>query len=139
MEYQCPVCGYAKLEDPPCDQEICPSCGTQFGYHDLNKSHASLRLQWVRNKMQWHSRAFRKPHNWSPVAQLKAAHLLGDEEIQAAWIAKLLRVSGASHTATTRGKYKKRDFSIVNSEVQPLHIVGVSFPVGNFSGSIMTL
>src|ERR1700722_1795355 len=46
MGHNCPVCGYAKLAEPPYDKtgcasfEICPSCGIEFGYHDASKSHA---------------------------------------------------------------------------------------------------
>ena len=37
--HTCPVCGYAGLDDPPWQggapsDEICPSCGTHFGYDD---------------------------------------------------------------------------------------------------------
>jgi hypothetical protein len=52
MGHNCPVCGYAKLAEPPYDKtgcasfEICPSCGTEFGYHDASKSHAEPRRLW---------------------------------------------------------------------------------------------
>ena len=41
--YTCPVCAYAALIYPPEDFTICPSCGTDFGYHDSNKTNAELR------------------------------------------------------------------------------------------------
>jgi len=53
MAHTCPVCGFAELTQPPYDStgcasfEICPSCGTEFGYHDANKSHEELRRRWL--------------------------------------------------------------------------------------------
>ena len=38
----CPVCGY-QMEDPPKDNNICPSCGTEFGLHDVNATLSDLR------------------------------------------------------------------------------------------------
>ena len=37
--YPCPVCGFPDLHEPPwqgnaASDEICPSCGTHFGYDD---------------------------------------------------------------------------------------------------------
>jgi predicted RNA-binding Zn-ribbon protein involved in translation (DUF1610 family) len=38
--YTCPVCGFQGLSEPAYDEhyctffEICPSCGTEFGYDD---------------------------------------------------------------------------------------------------------
>lgn len=43
MGYDCPVCGYPDLEEPPYNEEgygsfeICPNCGFQFGYDDGGK------------------------------------------------------------------------------------------------------
>lgn len=47
--YTCPVCDYDKLRENPSDQlyEICPQCGTEFGYDDFNTSHAELRQRWI--------------------------------------------------------------------------------------------
>lgn len=45
--YLCPVCGYG-MEDPPSDFNICPCCGTEFGYHDANTSTNTLRAAWLR-------------------------------------------------------------------------------------------
>jgi predicted RNA-binding Zn-ribbon protein involved in translation (DUF1610 family) len=72
----CPVCGYAGLEEAAYDEqncasfEICPSCGTEFGYQDATRSHADLRSAWVQNGMRWASRSVGAPPNWDPVAQL---------------------------------------------------------------------
>jgi hypothetical protein len=93
MEYTCPVCGYDQLEDPAMEDEICPSCGTQFGYHDFNKSHQQLRLLWIRKGMQWHSRVDEKPLEWNPHNQLRCADFLGRQEI-----AELERIGYFSET-----------------------------------------
>ena len=80
MEYTCPVCGYDKLEDPPTDDEICPSCGTQFGYHDFNSSHSQLRERWFSRNMKWHSKVDAPPLNWNPFLQLRKAGLISKTE-----------------------------------------------------------
>lgn len=71
MEYTCPVCGYDKLEDPPSHHEICPSCGTQFGYHDFTKTHAELRAVWIAHGLRWHSKVDTPPPYWNPFEQLE--------------------------------------------------------------------
>jgi hypothetical protein len=54
--YTCPVCYYDKLDDPPDHSfEICPSCGTEFGYTDFNTSHEQLRNEWVAGGKKWWS------------------------------------------------------------------------------------
>jgi len=44
--FSCPVCGYNDPALPPFGEEwrdeICPSCGSQFGYDDANTSHEDL-------------------------------------------------------------------------------------------------
>lgn len=47
--FTCPVCGYDKLDkDPaPLSYEICPHCGTEFGYDDAFCTHAELRERWL--------------------------------------------------------------------------------------------
>lgn len=64
MPYTCPVCGYPKLSYPPEDYEICPSCGTEFEYHDARRSHEALTAIWMSAGMTWHSRVIPKPDNW---------------------------------------------------------------------------
>ncbi len=68
--YICPVCGYDQLEDPPRDYNICESCGTEFGYHDANISHAELRRRWIVEGALWHDRRIPPPSHWDPVTQL---------------------------------------------------------------------
>jgi hypothetical protein len=70
MTYTCPVCGYQNLPFPPLDYEICPSCGTEFEYHDARRTHAELRRMWVREGALWHSRVIPKPWRWDPFLQL---------------------------------------------------------------------
>jgi hypothetical protein len=48
MKFICPVCDWPNLrEKPDCSFEICPQCGTEFGYDDAGASHADLRAEWV--------------------------------------------------------------------------------------------
>ena len=81
MDYSCPVCGFAGLEEPHRDKygepsfEICPSCGTEFGYHDAKRSHDELREEWVRNGARWHGH-HGAPPGWDPIKQLTAAGLI---------------------------------------------------------------
>src|SRR5262245_54080636 len=72
MKHLCPVCGYG-LTEPAEDFNICPSCGTEFGYHDATVSHRTLRHQWLRRGAPWASRAIRPPAGWNPVQQLLSA------------------------------------------------------------------
>ena len=60
--YVCPVCDYPGLLEPAWvddvgSQEICPRCGTQFGYDDAaggDSERRALRHQELR--AQWESR-----------------------------------------------------------------------------------
>ncbi|HEX5416427.1 MAG TPA: hypothetical protein VFZ25_12230 [Chloroflexota bacterium] len=60
-EYVCPVCGYPGLNTPAWDeddqagsQEICPSCGIQFGYDDAAGGSRELRRK---IHAEWRQRA----------------------------------------------------------------------------------
>src|ERR1017187_7696142 len=68
--YLCSVCGYDRLEDPPKNFTICPSCGTEFGYDDAFASHAELRAKWLRNGAQWWSTVDPKPEHWDQQQQV---------------------------------------------------------------------
>ena len=96
--YTCPVCGYNHLEDPPMDDEICPSCGTQFGYHDHKKTHQQLRLLWIKKRAPWHSKVDTKPVNWNPIRQLRVEGFLGQQEVVELQKAGLLRLQENSKT-----------------------------------------
>lgn len=69
MKYVCPVCGYPNLESEPANHEICPSCGTQFGYDDYLRSYESLRNEWFAKGAKWFLEGY-KPKNWNPYLQL---------------------------------------------------------------------
>lgn len=84
----CPVCGYdLKFEawkgGLPSD-EICVSCGNQFGYddairfngreEDISLRYNLLRQKWIDSGMNWRfpgDKFDRKPLDWNPVEQLK--------------------------------------------------------------------
>lgn len=71
MSYSCPVCKYRGLEYPPANHNICPCCGTEFGYDDNRKSHAELRRQWIMGGAHWFDGV--PPVNWDPNMQLYRA------------------------------------------------------------------
>ncbi len=83
--YLCPVCGYPDLAEPPWDNDspsddICPSCGTQFGYHDAIRGgagkrqelHRRLREAWRSAGCPWSSYGRPPPAEWNPQEQLQA-------------------------------------------------------------------
>jgi hypothetical protein len=74
--FDCPVCGYPNLQELPEDSfEICPSCGTEFGYQDATSSHAELRRRWMKRGAQWHSRSVQRPQDWDAKRQVMKAGL----------------------------------------------------------------
>lgn len=80
----CPVCGYdlgfpAWSDGSPSD-EICPSCGIQFGYDDAiglrepegqSAVYARWRGRWLAWGAPWSSRGQAPPVHWDPVRQLQ--------------------------------------------------------------------
>lgn len=68
--YQCPVCGYNKMEEPPKSWYICPCCGTEFENEDDGLSHPDLRARWVNQGVPWFSSAIKQPKNWNGYQQL---------------------------------------------------------------------
>jgi Cysteine-rich CPCC len=72
MKYTCPVCGYPDLDEKPINHEICPSCGTQFGYDDYLRPHADLRQEWLDSGANWFLTGF-EPYRWNPYRQLQNA------------------------------------------------------------------
>jgi hypothetical protein len=85
VRYTCPVCGYLNLTEPPWDDgspsdEICPSCGMQFGYDDAAGADAgkrqaiylSRREAWRAAGYPWFSRSRQPPAGWDPGKQLEA-------------------------------------------------------------------
>jgi hypothetical protein len=79
----CPVCGFAELDGPPYDElgcptyEICPCCGTEFGYDDFLTSHAALRERRISKGMPWWSSRQQPPIGWDPHRQLQEAGFAG--------------------------------------------------------------
>ena len=78
----CPVCGYelgfpAWKQLSPSD-EICPSCGIQFGYDDFAGGDLEQRQQiykkwredWITKGMFWWSNR-KPPEDWNPREQLR--------------------------------------------------------------------
>ena len=74
MTYLCPTCGFP-FKTPIEDSDICPSCGTQFGYSDSGRTYAQLRENWIQRGALWHSRVEHMPPEWNPWLQLiQAGH-----------------------------------------------------------------
>jgi hypothetical protein len=69
----CPVCAYQFLSDDALNHDICPSCGTEFGYDDVASTHETLRMEWVRNGGSWFDRSMGPPADWDPISQVMAA------------------------------------------------------------------
>jgi hypothetical protein len=79
----CPVCGYASLQAPAWSgdspsYEICPCCGTEFGYDDFATTeddrktrHLELRASWIERGCSWWSAGLDPPEGWDPTAQLR--------------------------------------------------------------------
>ena len=74
MKYTCPVCGFL-MDEPPADFNICPSCGTEFSYHDVGRSHEELRRIWLESGPAWWSKVDPPPPSWNPYRQLFEADL----------------------------------------------------------------
>lgn len=79
----CLVCGFGGLQVSPWadgepSDEICPSCGTHFGYDDVAGGRADLReriylrrrLEWIKRGSPWYSASRRPPADWDASAQL---------------------------------------------------------------------
>ncbi|MGH9585295.1 MAG: hypothetical protein ACRD4O_20455 [Bryobacteraceae bacterium] len=69
MMNPCPVCGYP-LGFLPTDFNICPSCGTEFGYSDSGRSHKELRANWLASGAKWWDTSTAPPPNWNPYLQI---------------------------------------------------------------------
>jgi hypothetical protein len=80
----CPVCGYELGflpwdGDSPSD-EICPSCGIQFGYSDAaggdlrrrQQIYREWRQNWINMNMPWSSKGREPPDQWDAREQLRA-------------------------------------------------------------------
>ena len=75
-EFRCPVCYYPDMPYPAEADNICPCCGTHFGYHDMVPSEegqaarwASLRNRWLKHGAQfWDEQS--RPDGWTAAPQL---------------------------------------------------------------------
>lgn len=94
MNYQCPVCGFPNMEEPPAEYAICICCGTEFGYDDRRSTHEQLRQRWIANGAMWWSGDYPKPANWSAMVQLRNLGHYCDAEEEAQIVGyKLERIS----------------------------------------------
>lgn len=80
MTYQCPVCGYPDLTDPPRtasgggSYEICPSCGFEFGVSDDDEgySYSAWRQEWIEAGLPWRDADIQPPpEDWDPHEQVR--------------------------------------------------------------------
>jgi hypothetical protein len=67
----CRVCGYELLAPPwghdghSPTWEICPCCGTEFGYEDCTPASArNMREKWILSGKKWFD-VSKKPNDWS--------------------------------------------------------------------------
>ncbi|MBB1179203.1 hypothetical protein DSM05_08560 [Pseudomonas sp. FW305-3-2-15-E-TSA4] len=68
----CPVCKWELDFEPTQSFEICPCCGTHFGYDDAKATHAELRQKWIAAGLQWWSQSTPRPDGWDAEAQLQS-------------------------------------------------------------------
>lgn len=95
MSYQCPICGYNRLNEPPVEFSICPCCGVEFGVDDFEMSHAELQVQWIQRGMPWFS-SFTRPYaGWDALRQIQT---LREIEIKPALLSEIsFAVANPSH------------------------------------------
>ena len=120
IENMCPVCGY-EMEDPPRDYNICPSCGTEFGLHDVYASLQDLRAAWLQAGPKWWSPTDPVPQDWKPWDQV--ARVL-PKESQAVGIQKVYMGTVNISWYGTSTSTIERSSSSTRSE--PLPLIGPS-------------
>lgn len=59
--FACPICLFPDLMEPyeDCSYNICPSCGTEYGYDDCMPRDANYREKWQRRidlRLEWINR-----------------------------------------------------------------------------------
>ena len=106
------------MEDPPRDYNICPSCGTEFGLHDVNASIEELRIAWLQRGPKWWSPVDCEPVDWDPLKQLQDAGLSSSS-------AKLS--TGTATTAITASADFNRDW-VRQAHMEYLRITAVNPP-----------
>jgi len=85
MKYYCTVCGYDALTRPPADYNICPCCGTEFGYDDVAHSLDELRNLWFAKGAAWFSDHTPPPPEWDvfrQIANLAVQSVSGESTIE---------------------------------------------------------
>ena len=98
-KYLCPVCGYADLIRPPSNQMLCPSCGTQFGRHDLFYTYDELRLRWQTASPMgpvWHSTVVPRPVGWDWQAQLRRVEQYSGSRTSEVYVSRLFDPNSAA-------------------------------------------
>lgn len=76
--FTCPVCGFDGLLEPAYDvagkpsHEICPCCGFEFGFDDLQHgiSHEEYRARWIAEGAAWFA-PDEQPDDWDLSDQLR--------------------------------------------------------------------
>src|SRR5258708_15856140 len=99
-EKMCPVCGF-EMSDGPRDYNICPSCGTEFGLHDVNSSIEVLRDVWIESGPRWYSRVVAEPVGLNPWLQLLRLFL----SVQTAQNINKQAIVPYSHTIRKRSQH----------------------------------
>ncbi|BDI33390.1 hypothetical protein CCAX7_54410 [Capsulimonas corticalis] len=72
-KFECPVCYYHGMLEPPVNEAICFCCGTQFGFDDYEQTHDELRHAWIMRGAPWFAEWDGPPRGWSARTQLKQA------------------------------------------------------------------
>ena len=98
----CPVCAF-EMDDPPRDYNICPSCGTEFGVHDVNASIAELRQAWLKAGPKWWSTSEQEPQDWNPFSQLARLGLSSGPVVPTKVVFTVTSATGAKEVPQTIG------------------------------------
>jgi len=123
QKFLCPVCGF-NMDDPPANYNICPSCGTEFGYDDFSRKHEALRDEWVKAGARWFSKYQKEPANWNPISQMAVAGISVEQylskpdmegpEASARFDALTRKLLSASHEEIIRREEEYRKKSDAN-------------------------
>ena len=93
--YTCPVCAYPAMADPVEEGNICPCCGTEFGYDDdLGVTYRQLRELWIQRGMPWFSPVVAAPDGWDPILQLTEADFDIDDIVPDSTLVTTERMEG---------------------------------------------
>lgn len=91
IHYTCPVCAYPDMKRPVEEGNLCPCCGTEFGYDDgvLEQSHREIRDKWVADGAEWFSNTTAPPYRFDGIIQLTLAgfefDFPYDDDTEGAW------------------------------------------------------